>query len=422
MKIKVIEKSYNDVIKLKSPKHKKPEKQGAFFRWLMKTISKKELSAINFKYEKIGTEKLKPGEPCLFLMNHSSFTDLNIFASVFSDISYHIVSTNDGFIGKEWLMRKLGCIPTKKFISDVNLVKDMKYCLHTLKSSVLMYPEASYSFDGSQTDLPESLGKCLKFLNVPVIMIRTKGAFLRDPLYNNLQKRKNDVSAEIKYLLSPDEIKEKPVEELNAILKKEFTYDYFKEQFESGVEINESFRADGLNRVLYKCSHCMTEGKMNGKGAEIKCEACGKVYKLRTDGKLEAKDGETKFEFVTDWYNWERNCVREEIKNGTYNMTEDVDILVLKDYKAMYKVGDGRLIHTKDGFNLTGCNGELNFNMKSRSAYSLYADYFWYEIGDLIAIGDSKMQYYCFPKNQDSAIVAKARLATEEIYKELTNA
>lgn len=51
------------------------------------------------------------------------------------------------------------------------------------------------------------------------------------------------------------------------------------------------------------------------------------------------------------------------------------------------------------------------------ASYGLYADYFWYEIGDMISIGDAKYQYYCFPKDQKNSSVAKARLATEELYK-----
>lgn len=95
-----------------------------------------------------------------------------------------------------------------------------------------MYPEASYSFDGTETPLPESLGKCLKLLKVPVVMIRTYGAFLRDPLYNNLQVRKAKVSAEMTYLLSPEEIKEKSVDELNEVLATAFSYDHFRDQRE----------------------------------------------------------------------------------------------------------------------------------------------------------------------------------------------
>jgi hypothetical protein len=50
------------------------------------------------------------------------------------------------------------------------------------------------------------------------------------------------------------------------------------------------------------------------------------------------------------------------------------------------------------------------------ASYSLYSDFYWYEIGDVICIGDARAQYYCFPQNCGD-IVAKTRLATEELYK-----
>ena len=34
----------------------------------------------------------------------------------------------------------------------------------------------------------------------------------------------------------------------------------------------------------------------------------------------------------------------------------------------------------------------------------------------MISIGDEKIQYYCFPKNKEN-VVAKTRLAAEELYK-----
>ena len=52
----------------------------------------------------------------------------------------------------------------------------------------------------------------------------------------------------------------------------------------------------------------------------------------------------------------------------------------------------------------------------SNSTYSVYSDYNWYEIGDMISIGDTKVQYYCFPKTKKD-VVAKIRLAAEELYK-----
>ncbi len=416
MKIKVTDKSFAEVLALPKAAHKKPMRQLAVWRKLIASLSQKELKEIDFTYEE-GSEMPGKNEPSLILMNHSSFTDLQIVGTLFKDRPYNIVCTNDGFVGKEGLMRAIGCIPTKKFIPESALVKDMHYVLHALKSNVVMFPEASYSFDGTETPLPKSLGKCVKLLKVPVIMIKTEGAFLRDPLYNNLQKRKAKVSAKVYRLLSPEEIEGMSAEEINAKLAEAFRYDHWKTQYEHGVTVDESFRADGLNRVLYKCPKCSTEGRMLGKGTVIKCLACGDEHELLPDGTLKNKaSGDTRFRFVSDWYRWERDCVRKELESNEYSLCIDVDIMVLADLKSMYRVGSGHLTHTKDGFDLNGCEGALEYHQSAAASYSLYADYFWYEIGDVIAIGDKDMQYYCFPKDK-TVNVAKARLAAEEAYK-----
>lgn len=416
MKIKTARMSYEDVLSLPAAVHKKPGKQNMLFRFLLKLLSSVDLKATNFTCRKLGMEKLSPEEPCLVLMNHSSFIDLEIAATLLYPRSFHTVCTLDGFVGKNWLMRSIGCIPTKKFINDVTLVRDMVYTVKELKSSVLMFPEASYSFDGTQTPLPDSIGKCLKLLKVPVVLIRTYGAFSRDPLYNSLQRRKVNVSADMEYLLSPEEIAEKTAAELNKILEEKFSYDHFRWQQENHIKIREPFRADGLNRVLYKCPACNTEGKMAGKGIRISCGHCGKEYELTEDGYLKACNGETEFSHIPDWYRWERECVKKELKEGTYRMDIPVTVYMMVNAKCVYEVGEGRLVHSTEGFHLTGCEGKLDYKQEPLSSYSLYSDFCWYEIGDMVSIGNDKVQYYCFPK-EGGDIVAKARLAAEELYK-----
>ena len=193
MKIKVQKLSYKEVISLPTKDRFIPKKPNILFRTLLKIVSLPELIATRFKLNKINMDKL-PKTSCLYLMNHSSFTDLKIAVSILYPKPVNIISTLDGLVGQEWLMRNLGCVPTRKFIPDPFIVKDLNYCLKKLKSNVLMYPEAGYTFDGTCVTLPESLGKCVKLLGVPVVMIKTYGAFLRDPLYNNLQKRKIKIS------------------------------------------------------------------------------------------------------------------------------------------------------------------------------------------------------------------------------------
>ena len=416
MKIKVTDKSYEEVMALPREEHRKPLKPSIFFRTLLKLLSSADLKATNFHCRSIGMERLGADEPCLILMNHSSFIDLKIASTILYPRPFNIVCTSDGFVGKEWLMRHLGCIPTQKFVSDLGLVRDMVYTVKELHSSVLMYPEASYSFDGTATPLPESIGKCVKMLGVPLVMIRTYGAFARDPLYNGLQLRKVDVSADMEYLLSPQEIAKASTAEINALLAERFSFDNFRDQQEQQIRITEPFRADGLNRVLYKCPHCGNEGAMTGKGTTLTCNSCGKTYLLTETGFLEAQEGETKFSHIPDWYRWERSCVRQELLDGSYRLDIPVRICMLVDSRSIYRVGEGRLIHTREGFHLSGCEGRLDYRQKPTSSYSLYSDYFWYELGDMICIGNSKALYYCFPTGQQD-VVAKTRLAAEELYK-----
>ena len=416
MKTIVKELSYEEVLKLPAGKIEKPVKPSLFWRTLIKLISLPDLKKAHFKFKSTGMKQLKPNEPCLILMNHSCFLDLEIAESIMYPRPLNIVCTSDGFVGKDRLMRSIGCIPTNKFVTDVVMVRNIKYALDILKSSVLMYPEASYSFDGTATPIPDSLAKLLKLLNVPVVMIKTNGAFLRNPLYNDLQIRNVPVSAEVKYLLSPEQIEQMTLDEIFLCLKNEFTFDNFKWQQEHHVLVKEPFRADHLNRVLYKCPACKTEGQMNGKGIYLTCGCCGKKYELTEEGFMHAEEGETEFKHIPDWYKWERDEVKKEILEGTYKIEADVDICMMVDTKAIYKVGEGHLTHTTDGFTLTGCNGKLNYTQKSKASYSLYSDYYWYEIGDMICIGNMKTLYYCFPKN-NADLAAKARIAAEEIYK-----
>lgn len=408
--------TYREVLEKPAKKQKKPARPSFFFRTLIRALSLPDLIATKFKFEKIGMEKLSRKEPCLILMNHSSFIDLKIANRILYPRKYNVVCTSDGFIGKNWLMRQIGCIPTKKFVSEVSLVHDMLYAIKRHNSSILMYPEASYSFDGTATPLPESLGRCIKLLGLPVVVILTDGAFARDPLYNNLQLRKVEVKATAEYLLSPEDIKEKSPREINALLKEKFSFDNFRMQQEKGVLIDEPFRADHLNRVLYKCPHCLAEGQTEGKGTELICHACGKAYELSEEGFMKAKEGETEYPHIPDWYRWERECVKREIEEGSYKLDIEVDVFAMVDTDCIYSIGEGRLTHSREGFHLTGCGGELDYVQKPLSSYSLYADYYWYKLGDMICVGDKNILYYCFPKNCGD-VVAKTRLATEELYK-----
>ena len=415
MKINTRNLPYEEVLKLPRLAHRTPRMPSRFLAGVVRIASAPTLWKTKFHYT---TERMElvGDEPCLILMNHCSFTDMKLAYGIFYPKPLGIVTSVDamtGILGK--LMRILGCTPTHKYVSDLTLIKDMEYMLKTNKTSVLMYPEAGYSFDGRTTTLPRKLGILMKKLGVPVVTVITQGAFHRDPLYNMLQIRDVKVSAHVKCLATAEELKELSVAELDARLDEAFSFDNFAWQRDNRISIDVPFRADGLHRILYKCPHCGAESKMEGKGIHLACHACGKKWEMDEFGQLRALEGETEYPHIPDWYTWERECVRREIEDGTYKLDTDVEIGIQVNLDGICMIGSGHLTHDENGFHLTGADGQLDYAQSPVASHTLYADYYWYEIGDVIGIGNNEFSYFCFPPADIS--VTKARLATEELYK-----
>lgn len=415
MKINTKEMSYEDVLKLPRLQYKPPLKPQMWLATIVRLVCIPTLWKTKFTYTTERMELVK-NQPCLILMNHSSFTDMKLAFGIFYPQKMGIVTSVDamtGILGK--LMRLLGCTPTHKYVTDISLIRDMEYMLKKNKTSVLLYPEAGYSFDGRATTLPRKLGVLMKRLGVPVVTVITQGAFHRDPLYNMLQIRNVKVSAHVKCIATAEEVKEKSVKELDALLEEAFSFDNFAWQRDNKISIDVPFRADGLHRILYKCPHCGAENQMEGKGIHLTCHACKKQWTMDQYGQLSADEGETEYPHIPDWYQWQRECVRTELENGTYALDTPVDIAIQVNLDGICKIGSGRLTHTLDGFHLTGADGKLDYKQSSVFSHTLYSDYYWYEIGDMIGIGDNEFSYFCFPKENVS--VTKVRLATEALYK-----
>ena len=415
MKINTKEMTYEDVVKLPRLKHKDPLKPQMWLASIARIICEPTLKKMKFSYTTERMELVKD-QPCLILMNHSSFTDMKLAYGIFYPQKLGIVTSVDamtGILGK--LMRLIGCTPTHKYVADVSLIKDIEYMLKVNKTSVLMYPEAGYSFDGCTTTLPRKLGVLMKRLGVPVVTVITQGAFHRDPLYNMLQIRDVKVSAHVKCIATAEEVKKLKVAELDALLDEAFSFDNFAWQRDNKISIDVPFRADGLHRILYKCPHCGAECQMEGKGIQLTCHSCKKQWIMDEYGQLSAKEGDTEYPHIPDWYKWQRECVRKELEDGTYLLDEEVDIAIQVNLNGVCKIGSGHLTHSVEGFHLTGAEGKLDYKQPPLHSHTLYSDYYWYEIGDVIGIGDNEFSYFCFPKENVS--VTKARLATEELYK-----
>ena len=142
MKIAVKKKSYAEVMALRRPKHRRPMRPNFLLRCLIRLLAIPDLLSARFRYT---TERMElvGDQPCLILMNHSSFIDMKLAYRIFFPRPLCFVCTADSFVTLAPLMRLIGSIRTVKFVSDVRLIGDIQYALREKKCSVLMYPHAS---------------------------------------------------------------------------------------------------------------------------------------------------------------------------------------------------------------------------------------------------------------------------------------
>ena len=83
MKITVRKKSYAQVMALRRPEHRKPLRPSFLLRCLIRLLAIPDLLSARFRYTTERMELVGKKEPCLILMNHSSFIDMKAAYGIF---------------------------------------------------------------------------------------------------------------------------------------------------------------------------------------------------------------------------------------------------------------------------------------------------------------------------------------------------
>ncbi len=391
-------------------------------RWFLKPIAWAIVFPGIWKHHthitKIGMEGIKP--PYILLGNHNAFFDMNVSsAATFPHFGNYVVAI-DGYIGREWLLRNIGCICKRKFTNDVMILRHIKTVLHR-KGIAAIYPEARYSLCGTTAPLPESLGKLCKMMDVPVVTLICHGHHINHPFWNTRHERKvTPTEATMKMFLTRDEVRSLTVDEINARLVEEFQYDDFAWQADNKVKVDCKDRAEGLEKILYQCPHCLKEFQMRTAKHLLSCISCGKSWAMNEYGKLQALEGDTEFDHIPDWYEWERKNVRREVEEGRYSSGElPVYVKSLPNAKGYIKLGNGTMIHDMNGFHVKvkDENGhEYEMEKSVSSQYSCHVEYeYLFKDGDCVDLNTLTDTWYTYPYDKPFS-VTKMALATEELY------
>jgi 1-acyl-sn-glycerol-3-phosphate acyltransferase len=373
------------------------------------------------KVHKTNMKGFKP--PYIVLSNHMAFAD---FFGAFRVLFPHracFLSDIEGFIGLEFLCRRIGMFNKRRFTNDFSVIRNIKYALHKLKRSVVIYPEARYSNVGTGSEIPEALAKLIKIMEVPVVTIHQRGNYLFTPYWNLKKRKKARMEVELSGVLTAEEVKKLTVEQIYEKITPNFVYNEYEYQREREIAIDDPWRAEGLHLVLYRCPHCGTEYETASEGSRLHCRHCGKTWELTELGELKALEGETEFNCIPDWFDWERECVREEILRGDYHCHSPMRIDALINSKGMIDLGPGELWHDRDGLRLEFMEfGEKQtINFPTSTLMSLYNEYDYRGQGACISLAKLDETWYVYPKSP-TCNVTKLRFAAEELHKEYVKA
>lgn len=364
-----------------------------------------------------GTEGLRP--PYVLLCNHNAFLDFKVATRAIYPQRANYVVAIDGFIGREKLLRDVGCICKRKFTRDLKLIRQLRQVVRN-GDVAMIYPEARYSLCGTTAVLPASLGKLCKLLGVPVVTLICHGHHVNSPFWNLHDRGVAPTEAEMTVLYTAEQLEKATADEINRRLVEAFQYDDYAWQKERGVRVTYGRRAEGLHKVLYQCPACGAEFRMASEGTALFCRGCGKRWQMTELGELQAENGETEFAHIPDWYEWERANVRREVEAGTYDSGPlPVKVDSLPNAQRFLRLGEGVMRHDMNGFTVQGTDVDGDPFEMVKPVPELYSCHIEYEYlgkyGDCVDLNTLQDTWYIYPHNCDFS-VTKMALATEELY------
>jgi 1-acyl-sn-glycerol-3-phosphate acyltransferase len=215
---------------------------------------------------------LKEGGPYLILSNHTSEFDTILIGLTFDQPLYFVASDqllNSGF-GSWFLKYFFNPIPKSKSMADLTLVKRMVKVLSE-KGNIVLYPEGNASMNGGPVFIADTIGKLIKFLQVPVILINTHGLYLSSPRWSFHRKFGRSTMVK-KSVFSKEKIESMSVEALSNSVKEELNVHLY--ETEQIIKFVGKKKAEGLHKLIFNCPSCSALFSTYSKGDHLLCNQC----------------------------------------------------------------------------------------------------------------------------------------------------
>lgn len=340
--------------------------------------------------------------PCVVLCSHGSFIDFFYAAALIRKYKPHFVVARLYFYNKylRWLLRSLGAFPKSMFALDLESTKN---CVRVLKNGgvLTMMPEARLSTTGRFEDIQKSTYSFLKKSGVPVYTIKFGGDYFADPKWGKGFRRGSLVEAELDLLYTAEQVASLSPEEIKAGVEERLYYNEF-EWLKQHPQIQYRSRrmAEGLENILTFCPRCRRRHTLTTKKDKVFCEHCGELTSL--DSRY-AFTGEFQFENLAQWYDWQKDLLKQEIlENEDYALVSPVELRLPGNGNGLTRsAGRGVCTLNREGLTYTGTKDgeETTLHFSLQKIYRLL-----FGAGENFEVYDGTEILYFVPEERRSAV------------------
>lgn len=291
----------------------------------------------------------------MVLCNHGSFIDFIYAATLLRQYKPNFVIARLYFYDNilRWLLKNVGGFPKSMFALDAASTKN---CLRVLKNDglLVMMPEARLSTAGRFEDIQESTYSFIKKAGVPVYTVKFGGDYFADPKWGKGFRRGSVVEAELDILLTVDDVKNLSVAEIKRAVEGRLTYDEFRWlEARPQLRYRSKRMAEGLENILTICPICGRKHTITTRKDKVFCEVCG--YLTSVDDRY-AFTGGFQFQNLSQWYDWQKNLLRESIvRDPDFALSSPVELRLKSTGRGLTRNGgQGVCTLTREGLTYSG--------------------------------------------------------------------
>lgn len=271
----------------------------------------------------------KNREPFVLISNHFNTWDaFVVMNSVKKNVRF--VATEVAFLD---FAKKIGMMhlarAIKKRVGKMDY-QATKRIFNSLKQgyAVGLFPEGDNTFYGETLDIYQSTGKLLKRANVDVILIKQQGGYVSQPRWADFFSKKGVIYTKTSLLLSKEQLDTLTESDITKRVEEALYHNDYDFQREKMIDFDRKNRAEGIERLVYRCNNCGGILTVYGKEHDIVCKQCGVIGTINEYEFIEGNRHDNLVDYTHEMYEH-----IEEVINSRFQFEVTLNIVNVNKLK-----------------------------------------------------------------------------------------